>query len=169
LITELTFLLQKYANKSGSGKNWAFPKMHWIEHAFDDIEAKGATRNYNTKPNEKLHGPLKKAFARTNGKDIVNQVCYISFTCFHYTVIDKEHNLLKHCDRSWKMTTTVLSVYILESRLRLSTKKPKIGKLKMSLSPMILDLHRPAVRCLHHPCHPHYLHYLHHPHMSYLQ
>ena len=55
--------LQKHSMKSNSGKNWNFPKIHMIEHAFDDIEAKGATRNYNTKPNEKLHGPLKKAYA----------------------------------------------------------------------------------------------------------
>ena len=33
-------------------KNWDFPKMHLQLHLFDDIIAKGITRNYNTKTNE---------------------------------------------------------------------------------------------------------------------
>lgn len=57
-----------------STKNWNFPKLHALQHAFDDIEAKGASRNYNTKPNEKMHGPLKKAYQlRTNFKDVASQ------------------------------------------------------------------------------------------------
>ncbi|KAH9083307.1 hypothetical protein EDB83DRAFT_2502427 [Lactarius deliciosus] len=56
-------------------KDWNFPKMHALVHSFDDIKAKGATRNYNTKPNEKLHGPLKKAYLRqTNFKDVAPQI-----------------------------------------------------------------------------------------------
>lgn len=51
-----------------------FPKMHWYKHLFDDIEAKGPTRHFNTKPNEKLHGPLKKAYSDSNGKDFSSQV-----------------------------------------------------------------------------------------------
>lgn len=44
-------------------------------HLFQDIRAKGVTRNYNTKPNEKMHSPLKKAYrTRTNFKDVANQV-----------------------------------------------------------------------------------------------
>jgi hypothetical protein len=56
-------------------KGWSFPKMHMIMHIFDDIEAKGATRNYNTKPNEQMHGPLKKSYQRrTNFKNFAEQV-----------------------------------------------------------------------------------------------
>ena len=55
-------------------KNWNFPKLHALVHSFDDIVAKGASWNYNTKPNEKLHGPLKKAYMRTNFKDVAAQV-----------------------------------------------------------------------------------------------
>lgn len=56
-------------------KNWGFPKMHLQTHAFDDVIAKGATRNYNTKPNEKLHGPLRDIYhERTNFKDVAHQV-----------------------------------------------------------------------------------------------
>ncbi|KAG2109978.1 uncharacterized protein F5147DRAFT_745420 [Suillus discolor] len=42
-----------------SDKDWNFPKLHMLTHLFDDIEAKGASRNYNMKPNEQMHGPLK--------------------------------------------------------------------------------------------------------------
>jgi hypothetical protein len=42
---------------------------------FDDIELKGATRNYNTKPNEQCHGPLKDSYQlRTNFKNVESQV-----------------------------------------------------------------------------------------------
>ncbi|KAG2033659.1 hypothetical protein BDR03DRAFT_808803, partial [Suillus americanus] len=37
-------------------KNWNFPKKHLISHVFDNIVLKGATCNYSTKPNEKMHG-----------------------------------------------------------------------------------------------------------------
>ena len=44
-------------------------------HLFDDIKAKGVTRNFNTKPNEKMHGPLKESYQlRTNFKNVVDQV-----------------------------------------------------------------------------------------------
>ncbi len=37
--------------------------------------AKGVTQNYNTKPNEKMHGPLKDAYQlRTNFKEVAEQV-----------------------------------------------------------------------------------------------
>ncbi|KAI0258987.1 hypothetical protein BC834DRAFT_1020051 [Gloeopeniophorella convolvens] len=56
-------------------KSWRFPKFHALEHSFDDILAKGVSRNYNTKPNEKMHGPLKKAYLlRTNFKDVESQI-----------------------------------------------------------------------------------------------
>lgn len=59
-------------------KNWEFIKMHLPSHLFDDIRDKGATRNYNTKPNEKLHGPLKTIYReRTNFKDVAEQVQFI--------------------------------------------------------------------------------------------
>jgi len=49
--------------------------MHLIQHLFDDIEAKGVTRNYSTKPFEKMHGPLKESYERrTNFKDVGGQV-----------------------------------------------------------------------------------------------
>jgi hypothetical protein len=54
--------------------------MHALVHSFDDIEAKGASRNYNTKPNEKLHGLLKKAYLRrTNFRDVAPQVSLLFY------------------------------------------------------------------------------------------
>jgi hypothetical protein len=49
--------------------------MHMRRHAFDDIEAKGTTRNFNTKPNESYHGFLRELYLRrTNFKDVPAQV-----------------------------------------------------------------------------------------------
>jgi hypothetical protein len=63
------------ASSGEASKNWCFPKMHALVHSFDDIREKGASRNYNTKPNEKLHGPLKKSYLlRTNFRDVAPQV-----------------------------------------------------------------------------------------------
>ncbi|KAF8257057.1 hypothetical protein EI94DRAFT_1842699 [Lactarius quietus] len=68
---------QEETEESVKDKNWNFPKMHALVHSFDDVRAKGASRNYNTKPNEKLHGPIKKAYMRTNFKDVAYQILKI--------------------------------------------------------------------------------------------
>lgn len=55
--------------------NWNFPKAHSYVHAFDDIKAKGASLNMDTKPNEHMHGPIKKIYMlMTNFKDFAMQV-----------------------------------------------------------------------------------------------
>ena len=65
-------------------KNWNFPKMHMLLHLFDDIVAKGATRNYNTKTNESRHRPIRRVYALlTNFKDVAEQVC-----CFIVGICD---------------------------------------------------------------------------------
>ena len=54
---------------------WNFPKMHLIKHLFNDIVAKGVTRNYSTKLFEKIHGPLGTCYVRiTNFKNVGGQV-----------------------------------------------------------------------------------------------
>jgi len=73
---------QGYQKDSG----WNFPKMHLIQHLFDDIEAKGVTRNYSSKPFEKMHGPLGESYRRvTNFKDVGGQVSkfYLTRLCEH--------------------------------------------------------------------------------------
>ncbi|KZP28161.1 hypothetical protein FIBSPDRAFT_729690, partial [Athelia psychrophila] len=58
------------------GKDWGkIIKLHLWQHIFDEIEAKGVSQNGNTKPNEKLHGPLKKHFLwRSNFKNVAPQI-----------------------------------------------------------------------------------------------
>ncbi|KAG1735740.1 uncharacterized protein EDB91DRAFT_1083640 [Suillus paluster] len=56
-LEKFSELMNKYIEKSQAirpDKNWSFPKNHLAAHLFDDIEAKGVTCNYNTKPNEKF-------------------------------------------------------------------------------------------------------------------
>jgi 3-deoxy-D-arabino-heptulosonate 7-phosphate (DAHP) synthase len=61
---------------------WNFPKAHSHSHLFNDIKAKGVTRNSNTKPNEQLHGILKAYYRNTNYKDVDSQVCrMLSLDC----------------------------------------------------------------------------------------
>ena len=77
--------------------------MHTHQHTFDDIEAKGVTRNYNTKPNEQLHGPLKKSYLRrTNFKEVAGQVSmsfemYTSITHDFKPCLDPESRSLFVC------------------------------------------------------------------------
>ncbi|KAI6033517.1 hypothetical protein BKA83DRAFT_4460366 [Pisolithus microcarpus] len=68
-------LMQKFSEKTeNTKKNWNFPKNH-IAHTFNDIEAKGVTHNFSTKPNEKMHGPLKEKYQRhTNFKNVADQI-----------------------------------------------------------------------------------------------
>ncbi|KAG1768576.1 hypothetical protein EV702DRAFT_1181923 [Suillus placidus] len=76
-LENLTQLLDKYITDTVDliDKSWNFPKKHLSAHLFDDIEAKGVTRNYNMKPNEKMHGPLKDAYQdRTNFKNFAEQL-----------------------------------------------------------------------------------------------
>ncbi|KAF9536999.1 hypothetical protein CPC08DRAFT_590148, partial [Agrocybe pediades] len=67
-------ILQQYIAKYDT-KSWDFPKSHTHIHMFEDILRKGATRNYNTKINEKRHAPLKKYYRnQVNFKDVGAQI-----------------------------------------------------------------------------------------------
>ncbi|KAK0187073.1 hypothetical protein F5146DRAFT_1004041 [Armillaria mellea] len=56
-------------------KSWNFPKVHSLKHTMRDIMEKGATCNYNTKPNEKMHGSLKDTYQlHTNFKGVAEQI-----------------------------------------------------------------------------------------------
>jgi len=80
---------QEYVTISEGSKSWNFPKMHTHRHLFDDIEAKGVTRNYNTKPSESLHKPLKQSYKlRTNFKDIAPQVRFIYYCLYNISYIE---------------------------------------------------------------------------------
>ena len=47
-------------------------------HVFDDIMKKGVARNYSTKINENMHGPLKKSYQlQTNFREFAPQVSFL--------------------------------------------------------------------------------------------
>ncbi|KAL0564298.1 hypothetical protein V5O48_017752 [Marasmius crinis-equi] len=63
-------------------ESWNFIKYHYVCHLFDDIEQKGAQRGFNTMPNEKLHGPLRKIYKlMTNFKDVGKQILRVEHQC----------------------------------------------------------------------------------------
>ncbi|EDQ99252.1 uncharacterized protein LACBIDRAFT_316752 [Laccaria bicolor S238N-H82] len=69
-------------------KSWSFPKAHTHKHMFDDIQRKGVTRNYNTKPNEKCHGAFKNSYKfRTNFKNVAPQILKFDHADLVATVI----------------------------------------------------------------------------------
>ena len=66
-----------------------------------DIRTKGAARNYSTRPNEKLHGPLKEAYQNSNGRDFAQQVhatapsLFVPIKCYHdIQILRMDHNKL---------------------------------------------------------------------------
>ncbi|KAG1730131.1 uncharacterized protein EDB91DRAFT_1239146 [Suillus paluster] len=76
-LSKLTELLDKYIEDTAEicEKSWNFPKKHLSAHLFNDIEVKGVSQNYSTKPNEKMHGPLKDTYQdRTNFKNFAEQI-----------------------------------------------------------------------------------------------
>ncbi|KAG1887716.1 hypothetical protein F4604DRAFT_1877523 [Suillus subluteus] len=76
-LATLMELINKYIEDTLEicDKSWNFPKKHLSAHLFDNIEAKGVSQNYTTKPNEKMHGPLKNAYQDcTNFKNVTEQV-----------------------------------------------------------------------------------------------
>ncbi|KAI5982872.1 hypothetical protein EDD15DRAFT_2202469 [Pisolithus albus] len=78
-LVTFNVLMQRFSEKTENiKKNWNFPKNHTHMHVFDDIEAKGVTRNFSTKPNEKMHGPLKEKYQRrTNFKNVAEQILQV--------------------------------------------------------------------------------------------
>ncbi|EIW78662.1 hypothetical protein CONPUDRAFT_156628 [Coniophora puteana RWD-64-598 SS2] len=61
-----------------SGKNWGFPKLHAGDHVLLCIMLNGVLRNYDTKPNEQTHGPLKDWYLfRTNFREFAAQILRI--------------------------------------------------------------------------------------------
>ncbi|KIY64364.1 hypothetical protein CYLTODRAFT_469038, partial [Cylindrobasidium torrendii FP15055 ss-10] len=75
-------------------KNWAFPKAHMVQHAFDDVEDAGASRNNNTKHGEKMHGSFKNIYQRTtNFKDVEEQILRMDRYQHGVNVIKEEIDL----------------------------------------------------------------------------
>ncbi|KAK0457905.1 hypothetical protein IW261DRAFT_1579893 [Armillaria novae-zelandiae] len=85
-LLRFSMLIREYEQLTRStdpgAKSWNFPNVHSHQHLVDDILRKGVTLNYNTKPNEKMHGPLKDAYQlRTNFKDVAEQILRVDSWC----------------------------------------------------------------------------------------
>ena len=55
-------------------KDFKFYKQHATGHVIQDIEQKGTTNNFNTRPGEGFLQEVKEAYNQTNGKDAEVQV-----------------------------------------------------------------------------------------------
>ncbi|KAJ6475715.1 hypothetical protein C8R47DRAFT_1178958 [Mycena vitilis] len=56
-------------------KNWNFPKIHSHKHVFEDLERKGAARNFGAKIDEAMHRTTRTAYLRqTNFKNVAPQI-----------------------------------------------------------------------------------------------
>ncbi|KAL0056873.1 hypothetical protein AAF712_016513 [Marasmius tenuissimus] len=76
-------------------ESWNFIKLHYVVHLFEDIEQKGAQRGFNTMPNEKLHGPLRKIYKlMTNFKDVAKQILRIEHQCLIAGIIRGQLEML---------------------------------------------------------------------------
>ncbi|EPS99113.1 hypothetical protein FOMPIDRAFT_12620, partial [Fomitopsis schrenkii] len=74
-MVEFSHALENYQAESSEAKNWNFPKIHSHQHGPEDIEAKGITANFNTKPYEKMHGSFKKTYLRCcNKRNVAPQI-----------------------------------------------------------------------------------------------
>lgn len=75
IFSSLLLLTRSHEHQEYDPGGWNAPKIHLIQHLFDDIEAKGVTRNYSSKTFEKMHGPVKDSYKRrTNFKNVGGQV-----------------------------------------------------------------------------------------------
>ncbi|KAG2363654.1 hypothetical protein BDR07DRAFT_1450592 [Suillus spraguei] len=105
IVQMFSGFLKQYIDKSADieDKGWNFPKLHMDAHLFDDIEAKGATRNYNTKPNEKMHGSLKDSYLlRTNFRNVAEQILCIN----HWQLVAEDiHRHLLDFDEYLRLQT----------------------------------------------------------------
>ncbi|KAJ3804271.1 hypothetical protein F5876DRAFT_83451 [Lentinula aff. lateritia] len=64
-INKMFTAIKKYSKTDSNldeAKLWNFIKLHYHQHLFDDIEEKGNLRSTSTRPNEKLHGPIRKIY-----------------------------------------------------------------------------------------------------------
>ncbi|KAG2351136.1 hypothetical protein BDR07DRAFT_1502501 [Suillus spraguei] len=89
--------LKQYIDKTADieDKGWNFPKLYMDVHLFDDIKVKGATRNYNTKPNKKMHGSLKDSYLlRTNIRNVAEQILHIN----HWQLVAEDIHHLDAAD-----------------------------------------------------------------------
>ncbi|KAF8268009.1 hypothetical protein EI94DRAFT_1801011 [Lactarius quietus] len=115
--------------------------MHTLVHSFDNIEAKGASRNYNMKPNKKLHGPLKKSYTlQTNFKNFARQILRFKHMTFVSVLICSHINELEQISREANEGATTV-----DDQDTLSTPPSMV-------QPEGPELQDPAPSCKQHKC-----------------
>ncbi|KAG2112896.1 hypothetical protein DEU56DRAFT_934861 [Suillus clintonianus] len=76
-LSKFTGLMDKYIEDTAemSEKSWNSPRNTFRPISLTTLRRKVFSRNYSTKPNEKMHGPLKDAYQdRTNFKNFAEQI-----------------------------------------------------------------------------------------------
>ncbi|KAG1874443.1 hypothetical protein F4604DRAFT_1880894 [Suillus subluteus] len=80
--------------------DWNFLKTHLWKHVVRDIRRKGVARNFSTRPNEKMHGPLKDTYHhRMNGKDVATQILRVDHHKFALMLLRERVNQVDEYDR----------------------------------------------------------------------
>ncbi|KAG2111377.1 hypothetical protein BD769DRAFT_1392097 [Suillus cothurnatus] len=101
-LSQFSMLMDLYIEKlqPETGKSWNFLRKHLLMHLFDNIFAKGVTQNYNTKVNEKMHGPLRAIYLwRTNFRDVAPQIlCYDHWQLTSTSIHDEINDLDMYTD-----------------------------------------------------------------------
>ncbi|KAK0470789.1 hypothetical protein EDD18DRAFT_1315381 [Armillaria luteobubalina] len=109
--------------------SWSIPKVHTQQHLFDDIIAKGVTKNYNTKVNECMHGPLKEAYqTRTNFKNVADQIL---MTDHRYGIAMK---LRQRMDRNKKHQKEAMAS--VEQETKVSSKAKRHNRQMQNIQPL---------------------------------
>ncbi|KAG1736257.1 hypothetical protein EDD22DRAFT_852278 [Suillus occidentalis] len=90
-----------------TGEDWNFPKKHAGSHLFDNILAKGATQNYNTKPNKKMYGPVRDIYHnQINFKDVATQILHYDHWLLTLTSMHSELDELDEYNWNTNLPTT---------------------------------------------------------------
>lgn len=61
------------------GKDFKFPKQHWVSHVIEEIEMKGAMTHCSARPGEGFFQEVRQAYDQTNKRNEDIQVFYIVF------------------------------------------------------------------------------------------
>ncbi|KAF8582945.1 hypothetical protein K439DRAFT_1349884, partial [Ramaria rubella] len=59
------------------GKNYNYPKHHGLTHLAQDLQRKGATENYTTRPGKGFQQEVQQAYDQTNFRDTEQQMVHI--------------------------------------------------------------------------------------------
>ncbi|EIW85524.1 hypothetical protein CONPUDRAFT_49167, partial [Coniophora puteana RWD-64-598 SS2] len=105
-----------------SEKDWNFPKNHTRDHSFKDIIAKGVTRGFDAKPNERMHGIFRRIYhGTTNFKNIIPQILKVEhdlLTCLHIRELLDDHDAIYEAELEPLSSSTVIVTGPLTSSFR---------------------------------------------------